>query len=131
MQVRRRVSLFERPIDTATKAGRTRYGYSAYRRVHIEKLLGIFRVHYKYALKGSDRKTPAMRLGLATHTVKLDELPRVHEERNGPSGLPEIPPDKAKHRRLPVADEVPDSATTYHSEGTEFSRWNDCNTPGT
>jgi len=85
MPVRRRLSLLKRPIGTASKAGRTWYGYSAYRPAHIEKLLGIFRVYYNYALKGGDGKTPAMRLGLETHIVKFDELLGVHEVRKSPS----------------------------------------------
>src|ERR1700693_2420035 len=35
-------------------------------------------------LKGADGKTPAMRLGPATHVVKLDELLGVHEARKSP-----------------------------------------------
>lgn len=84
MQVRRRLSLLERPIGTASKAGRTWYGYGAYRPAHIEKILAVFRVYYNYVLKGKDGKTPAMRLGLATHVVKLDELLGVHETRKSP-----------------------------------------------
>ena len=47
-------------------------------------MLAVFRVYYNYALKGADGKTPAMRLGLATHVVKLDELLGVHEARKSP-----------------------------------------------
>ncbi|PNE59532.1 hypothetical protein A8H39_04265 [Paraburkholderia fungorum] len=43
------------------------------------------RVYYNYALKGKDGKTPAMRLGLSIHVVKLDELLGVHEARKRPS----------------------------------------------
>lgn len=74
MQVRRRLSFLERPISTASKAGRTWHGYSAYRPENIEKLLSIFRVYYNYCLKGKDGKTPAMRLGLASHVIQFDEL---------------------------------------------------------
>lgn len=74
MQVRRRLSFLERPIATASKTYRTWYGYSAYRPQNIEKLLSILRVYYNYCLAGEDGKTPAMRLGLATHVVQFDEL---------------------------------------------------------
>ncbi len=74
MQVRRRISLLERPIGTASKVGRVWHGYSAYRPQNIEKVLDIFRVYYNYCLPGKDRKTPAMRLGLATHVIEFDEL---------------------------------------------------------
>jgi transposase-like protein len=74
MQVRRRLSLLERPISTASRAGRTWYGYSAYNPETIVKILGIFRTFYNYCLAGQDGKTPAMRLGLATGTVALDDI---------------------------------------------------------
>jgi len=68
-QVRRRLSLLERPIGTSSKAGRTWYGYSAYQPENIEKVLTIFRVFYNYCLKGKDKKTPAMRLGLTSRLM--------------------------------------------------------------
>jgi len=68
-QVRRRLSLLERPIGTASKVGRTWYGYSAYLPENIEKVLAIFRVYYNYCLAGQDGKTPAMRLGLARAVI--------------------------------------------------------------
>ena len=69
MQVRRRLSLLERPIGTASKAGRTWYGYSAYRPENIVKVLDIFRVYYNYSLLGQDKQTPALRLGLAKGVI--------------------------------------------------------------
>jgi len=74
MQVRRRLSLLERPIETASKSGRTWYGYSAYNPTSIVKLLGIFRVFYNYCVPGKDGKTPAMRLGLAKGAVGLEDI---------------------------------------------------------
>ena len=74
MQVRRRLSLLERPISTSSKAGRTWYGYSAYKPENIEKVLTIFRVYYNYCLAGKDKKTPAMRLGLATAVIKPQDI---------------------------------------------------------
>lgn len=65
VQVRRRLSILERPISTSSRAGRTWYGYSAYNPETIVKILGIFRTFYNYCLAGQDGKTPAMRLGLA------------------------------------------------------------------
>lgn len=73
-QVRRRLSLLERPIGTASKIGRTWYGYSAYRPENIEKVLTIFRVFYNYCLIGKDKKTPAMRLGLARAPIDPQEI---------------------------------------------------------
>lgn len=74
MQVRRRLSILERPIATASSARRTWHGYSAYNPEVIVKLLGIFRVFYNYCLAGKDRTTPAMRLGLAHGKVTLEDI---------------------------------------------------------
>ncbi len=74
MQVRRRLSLLERPIKTASKTGRTWYGYSPYNPAMIIKLLDIFRVYYNYCLVGEDKKTPAMRLGLAKGPVTEEDI---------------------------------------------------------
>jgi len=74
MQVRRRLSLLERPIKTASKTGRTWHGYSPYNPAVIAKLLGIFRVYYSYCLAGKDKKTPAMRIGLAKGIVPLEDI---------------------------------------------------------
>lgn len=74
MQVRRRLSILERPIGSASSMGRTWYGYSAYNPETIVKMLGIFRVFYNYCLVGQDKKTPAMRLGLAKGKVSLEDI---------------------------------------------------------
>lgn len=74
MQVRRRLSILERPIGSASSTGRTWYGYSAYNPQTIVKMLGIFRVFYNYCLAGQDGKTPAMRLGLAKGKVSLEDI---------------------------------------------------------
>lgn len=74
MQVRRRLSILERPIGSASSKGRAWYGYSAYNPETIVKMLGIFRVFYNYCLAGQDKKTPAMRLGLAKGKVSLEDI---------------------------------------------------------
>ncbi|GAV19108.1 hypothetical protein MMIC_P0037 [Mariprofundus micogutta] len=74
MQVRRRLSLLERPIASASATGRRWFGYSAYNPESIVKLLDIFRVFYNYCLVGSDKKTPAMRIGLAKGSVQLEDI---------------------------------------------------------
>ncbi len=74
MQVRRRLSILERPITTASAANRTWHGYSAYNPASIVKMLGIFRVFYNYCLAGKDDQTPAMRLGLAKGKVALEDI---------------------------------------------------------
>ena len=74
MQVRRRLSLLERPIATASNNRRLWHGYSAYNPRSIAKLLEIFRVFYNYVLVGIDKQTPAMRLGLAKGRVSLEDI---------------------------------------------------------
>ncbi len=74
MQVRRRISLLERPIVSTSNTGRMWYGYSAYKPENIVKLLDVFRVFYNYCLAGKDGMTPAMRLGLAKGVVALEDI---------------------------------------------------------
>jgi transposase-like protein len=74
MQVRRRLSILERPITTASSTGRTWYGYSPYNPHVIVKLLDIFRVYYNYCLAGKNKQTPAMRIGLAKGVVPLEDI---------------------------------------------------------
>lgn len=74
MQLRRRLSLLERPISTASSQGRVWHGYSPYNPIVADKLLGIFRVFYNYVAVGDDKKTPAMRIGLADKVFKLQDL---------------------------------------------------------
>lgn len=73
MQVRRRMSLFERPISSAI-GKRTWHGYSAYNPAVGAKLLAIFRVFYNYAIPGQDKKTPAMRLGMTVRVGTLVDI---------------------------------------------------------
>jgi hypothetical protein len=64
-----------RPITTASRQFRQRYGYSPYNPGVLAQLLGIYRVFYNYVSIGRDKMTPAMRLGLT-------EAP-VHGPRSG------------------------------------------------
>jgi transposase-like protein len=74
MQLRRSISLLERPIQTASAARRIWHGYSPYNPEVVVKLLEIYRVYYNYVQVGEDDKTPAMRLGLAAKPVGIEEL---------------------------------------------------------
>jgi len=74
MRVRRRLSLLERPIATASKSQRKWYGYSAYNPSNVVKLLCIFRVFYNYCATGKDGKTPATRMGLSKGKVNLEDI---------------------------------------------------------
>ena len=74
MQVRRRLSLLERPIATPSSAGRKWHGYSPYNPGVIIKMLEIFRVFYNFVEVGQDKETPAMRLGLARGKVDMEAI---------------------------------------------------------
>ncbi len=80
MQVRRRLSLLERPLSSASNVGRRWFGYSAYNPKVIIKMLDIFRVYYNYCLVGKNKHTPAMRLGLAKGVVPLEKI--IYYNRN-------------------------------------------------
>jgi len=74
MQVRRRMSILERPISTSSRGGRTWHGYSAYNPEIISKLLDIFRVYYNYVGASEASKTPAMKLGLARGKTRIEDI---------------------------------------------------------
>lgn len=74
MQVRRRLSLLERAIGSASTARRMWYGYSAYNPEMIVKLLDIFRVYYNYCLAGKDDGTPSMRLGISKGISSVEDI---------------------------------------------------------
>jgi transposase-like protein len=65
-KIRRRIAMLERPIHSAANSGRTWNGYGAYNPAMVIKMLEIFRVVHNYIdIRKEDKKTPAMRLGLA------------------------------------------------------------------
>ena len=63
-----------KPFVTASKARRTWHGYSAYNPANIQKALDIFRTFHNYRLKGADKRTPAMRLGLTDRVHDQSEI---------------------------------------------------------
>jgi hypothetical protein len=74
MLLRRRLNILERPIQTPSAARRSWYGYSAYNPEIPAKLHTIFRAYYNYIFMGKDKKTPAMRLGLATQKSSYADI---------------------------------------------------------
>jgi transposase-like protein len=74
MQVRRRSSLLERAISTPSSATRRWYGYNAYRPEMVQKMLDILRTYYNYVFVGKDKKTAAMRIGLALEAIKIKKI---------------------------------------------------------
>lgn len=73
MKTRRSIHMCERPITSASNSGRKWSQYQAYDPAVLKKVLEIFRVHHNFidlpshkkGVPKSERKTPAMRLGLA------------------------------------------------------------------
>lgn len=74
MQVRRRLSVLERPMATSSQAWRMWRGYNAYSPVVVMKLLEIFRVAYNYHLIGGSKSTPAQRFGLIDKPWSLNDI---------------------------------------------------------
>jgi transposase-like protein len=81
MQIRRRFSLLERMLNRAGSTERIWNIYSPYNPVVVQRLLNIYRVFYNYAKPGEDKKTPAMRLGLAAGPVDVRRIINFHPER--------------------------------------------------
>jgi hypothetical protein len=73
-QVRRRLSLLERPIHSKANNGRIWNGYSPYNPANVAKALDIMRTVHNYILTGDDGKTPAQRLGLAQSPLDYDDI---------------------------------------------------------
>lgn len=74
-QVRTRLSPLQRAKHSQSNSGRIWYGYQPYQPELVQKLLDILRVFHNYCLKSKkDKKTPAMRLGLAKSTIDLDAI---------------------------------------------------------
>lgn len=85
MQLRRMLSMLERPISTPSNSLRRWYGYAPYNPDMVQKLLDIFRVHYNYCKQEQKQKadkegnklpkrTPAMRLGLAKGPIRIEDI---------------------------------------------------------
>lgn len=73
-QVRRRLSLLERPIHSKSNKGRIWNGYSPYDPGNVTKVLDIMRTIHNYILTGKDGKTPAERLGLAKAPLDYEDF---------------------------------------------------------
>jgi len=73
-QVRRRLSLLERPIHSKSNKGKIWNGYSPYNPGNVAKVLDIMRTVHNYILTGKDGKTPAERLGLAKAPLDYEDI---------------------------------------------------------
>lgn len=74
MQIRRGITLAERGIPSASTERRLWFGKNAYNPDVLAKVLAIFRTYFNYCEAGADKKTPAMRLGLAKGPVSPENI---------------------------------------------------------
>jgi hypothetical protein len=74
MITRRRLSKAERPVVSVRRKRAMWHGYAAYNPYYLARELEICRVYFNFCVMGKDKKTPAMRLGLASHPVDPQEI---------------------------------------------------------
>lgn len=74
MQLRRGLTMAERGVISASADRRLWFGKNAYNPGILAKLLEIFRVYFNYCEVGGDKRTPAMRLGLAKGPVAPEDI---------------------------------------------------------
>lgn len=88
MQIRRGITMAERGVISASADRRLWFGKNAYDPDHLAKLLEIFRIYFNYCEVGEDKRTPAMRLGLARGPVASEDIlyftPEAPERRRAP-----------------------------------------------
>jgi len=74
-QVRTRLSPLDRPRRSKSNPGRLWLSYLPYDPGLVQKMLDMLRVYHNYHLKSKkDKKTPAMRLGLAKGPISIDDI---------------------------------------------------------
>jgi transposase-like protein len=74
MQLRRALTMAERGVISASADRRLWFGKNAYNPGVLAKLVEIFRVYFNYCEVGDDKKTPAMRMGLARGPVAEEDI---------------------------------------------------------
>jgi hypothetical protein len=103
MQIRRGITMAERGIVSASSDRRLWFGRNAYDPNHLAKLLEIYRVYFNFCEVGEDKKTPAMRLGLARGPVASEDILYF---------TPEIPQRKRAARKPRASNEKTPSPLT-------------------
>lgn len=71
---RRLFNAFERPIGTPSGQNAVWHGYQPYNPAMVQKYLTIFRTVNNFIQVGEDRRTPAMRLGLAEKPLRYEDI---------------------------------------------------------
>ena len=84
MQVRRALTMAERGVVSASSDRRLWFGKNAYNPAVLVKLLEVFRTYFNYCEVGQDKKTPAMRMGLARGPVAPEDI--LYIEPAAPAG---------------------------------------------
>ena len=71
---RRLMNAFERPIGTSSGYNTVWHGYAPYNPAMLQQYLDLFRATHNFCYTGDDKKTPAMRLGLAEQPLSYDDV---------------------------------------------------------
>jgi transposase-like protein len=74
MQLRRALTMAERGVVSASADRRLWFGKNAYNPGVLAKLVEIFRTYFNYCEVGEDKRTPAMRMGLARGPVAEEDI---------------------------------------------------------
>jgi hypothetical protein len=99
MQVRRALTMAERGVVSASSDRRLWFGKNAYNPAVLVKLLEVFRTYFNYCEVGQDKKTPAMRMGLARGPVAPEDIlyfesaPPAGQRRRAPRKDPAATPE--------------------------------------
>jgi transposase-like protein len=75
-QIRRRISILERPLVTATGQGKS-YIYANFNPKYAQYALTILRTYYNFCLpfgKADNKKTPAQRMGLTDKVFEMKDI---------------------------------------------------------
>ena len=71
---RRFMNALERPIGTSSGYNTVWHGYAPYNPAMLQQYLDLFRTAHNFCHTGDDKKTPAMRLGLAEKPLSYDDI---------------------------------------------------------
>ncbi len=111
MQLRRRVSLLERPLHSAASTRRTWFGYSPYDPGNIQKVTDIFRVFYNYIKvtpAPQRKKTPSPFYVDLDSSTSLDVAAPLGEEDPDADRVTGIaPPEKGSSKKKGKAGTTP------------------------
>jgi hypothetical protein len=104
MQLRRALTMAERGVVSASADHRLWFGKNAYNPGVLAKLVEIFRTYFNYCEVGGDKRTPAMRMGLARSPVAEEDILYF---------VPDAPP----RERAPAAARTPEVSPSQHDAG--------------